>query len=283
MKPLVRALLAGTVVASLSIQTAHSQEASPATPASSWSASINWVSQYRFAGIDQNWGHPALQGSVDWSGGGRWYAGIGASEVSPRTFPGGRVEVDLYAGYNGKINADWGYTFGVYAFVYPGADLRHAACPSASYGTPCAALPSQRYDTTEVDAGLSWKWLSYKLWMSTSDYFGANRSTGYDGGTRGSLYHDLTATWPLRDGFSLSAHVGYNDVRARYGSLNPDFMDWKLMLAKSWSGGWNASVSVVGATNDRFYRPPIGGLSAIDGATRNLDRPTPIVQVGKTF
>ena len=56
-----------------------------------------------------------------------------------------------------------------------------------------------------------------------------------------------------------------------------------MALAKTFESGWNASVGVVGATNNRFYRPPTGGLSATDGATRALNRPTLVLHVGKTF
>ena len=56
-----------------------------------------------------------------------------------------------------------------------------------------------------------------------------------------------------------------------------------VALAKTFESGWNASVGVVGATNNRFYRPPTGGLSATDGATRALNRPTLVLHVGKTF
>lgn len=257
--------------------------AAPAQAEPGWSANLNLVSHYRFRGIDQTWGHPAVQGGVDWNHADGWYAGAWASNVSRRSYPGGGAEIDLYGGYNGKIGDDWSYTAGVYAYLYPGANLRHAQCPSAAFSAPCGGLPSQGYDTLELNAGLGWKWLAYKLSVSAGDYFGANTRTGYSGGTGGTLYHDLTLTVPLSDSLSLIAHAGYTDIRARYGAHNPSYADWRLALGQSFDGGWNASLAAVGAGNDGMYRPPSGGLSATNGATRALNRTAVVLQVGKTF
>lgn len=72
-------------------------------------------------------------------------------------------------------------------------------------------------------------------------------------------------------------------IRARVDGHNPSYADWRVAVAKTFEGGWNASVGVVGATNNRFFRPPTGGLSATDGATRALNRAALVVQVGRTF
>jgi len=255
----------------------------PARADPGWSANLNLVSHYRFRGIDQTWGRPALQGGLDWSTASGWYAGAWASNVQERSYPGGHAELDLYGGYNGKIGTDWSYTAGLYGYIYPGANLQHAHCSSAAFGAPCGNLSSQRYDTLEVNGGVTWKWLAYKLSVSATDYFGANTRTGYNRSTRGTLYHDLTATVPLDGTLSLILHAGYTDMRARYGAVNPSYADWRVAVAKTIEGGWSASVNVVGATNNDMYRPPGGGLSATDGATRALNRTALVVQVGRTF
>ncbi|TXH51006.1 MAG: hypothetical protein E6Q93_22715 [Burkholderiaceae bacterium] len=257
--------------------------ATPAQAEPGWSANLNLVSHYRFRGIDQTWGRPALQGGIDWNHEDGWYAGAWSSNVGRRSYPGGGAEVDLYAGYNGKIGDDWSFTAGLYGYLYPGASVRHARCPSAAFGAPCASLPGQRFDTLELNAGVGWKWLSYKLSVSATDYFGANTRTGYSRGTRGTLYHDLTLTVPLQDSLNLIVHAGYTDLRARYGDHQPSYADWRVALAKTFEGGWNASIGVVGATNDRMYHPPSGGLSATDGATRALNRTALVLQLGKSF
>jgi len=40
---------------------------------------------------------------------------------------------------------------------------------------------------------------------------------------------------------------------------------------------------VVGATNDSFFRPPVGGLSLANGDTRELNKPVLVLQVGRVF
>lgn len=246
-------------------------------------ANVNVVSEYRFRGIDQTWGGPALQGGVDWSHTSGAYAGAWASNVERRSYPGGDVELDLYAGYNGKISEDWGYTLGAYAYVYPGANVQNTHCPSAALSAPCPVLPSQSYETLEFNAGVSWKSVAYKLSASAGDYFGANSRTGYSRHTHGTLYHDITVSWPLQQGFSMSAHAGYTDMAATLAGRDPSYADWRLTLTKAWSQGWTASISAVGASQNSLYRPPLGGLSAVDGKTRALNKDVLLIQLGKTF
>jgi uncharacterized protein (TIGR02001 family) len=272
--------LAATYVAAACLlpSAAHADD----VPALSTTANITLASQYKFRGIDQTWGRPAVQGGADLVAANGLYAGAWASNVSADSYPGGSLELDLYAGYNGKIGDDVGYTVGAYGYVYPGANYDRSACGSAAYAAPCA-LPDRRFDTLELNAGLSWKWFAYKLSVSTGDYFGAAASTGYSGSTRGTLYHDVSATWPVMDDLSLVAHVGHTDVKARYAGVDADYTDWRVALTKTFAGGWNVGAALAGATNDRFYRPPVGGLSLANGDTRAVNRTALVVQAGRTF
>jgi len=42
-------------------------------------------------------------------------------------------------------------------------------------------------------------------------------------------------------------------------------------------------VAGAGANDNRFYRPPVGGLSLANGETRNVNKPVFILQAGRTF
>ncbi len=283
-------ILAGTSVLAFSAlvaapraDAADAASAPAPAPFVTATGNVNLVSDYRFRGIDQTWGHPAVQGGADLAFANGLYAGAWASNVSGNSYPGGSLELDLYAGYNGKFDDDFGYAVGGYGYVYPGANFDKSACPSAAYPAPCAALPSQGLDTFELNAGVSWKWISYKLSVSATDYFGANASTGYSGHTSGTLYHDVTLTWPIEDDLSLAAHVGHTDIKATYTGVDPDYTDWRVTLGKTFAGGWSVSAAGAGANNDRFYRPPVGGLSYGNGDTRRVNRPVLILQAGRTF
>ena len=279
MKKMLRPIALACCTLLAALPTARAAEPTPTWPAT---ANVNLVSDYRFRGIDQSWGRPAVQGGADLAHASGAYAGIWASNVSGNSYPGGSLELDTYFGYNAKINDDLSWTVGGYGYWYPGANVDKAACGSAAYAAPCT-LPSQSFDTFEVNAGVTWKWISYKLSISTGDYFGANTKTGYSGNTHGTLYHDVTVTWPLADDWTVSGHVGRTDVKATYGTITPDYTDWRLTVAKTFTGGWNGSLAVVGATNSAFFSPPAGGLSAANGDTRKLNRTTAILQVGRTF
>ena len=252
------------------------------TPSLTATANVNIVSDYRFRGIDQTWGRPAVQGGADLAWASGLYAGTWLSNVSGNSYPGGSLELDLYGGYNGKFNDDAGYTLGGYGYVYPAANFDHSACPSAAYAAPCT-LPDQALDTFELNAGLNWKWVSYKLSVALTDYFGANTRTGYSGSTHGTMYHDVTVSVPLADDLSLAAHLGRTDVKGTYGSINPDYTDYRLTLTKSFTGGWSLGGTVAGADNDAMFRPPTGGLSFANLDTRSLNKPVFIVQVGRQF
>lgn len=56
------------------------------------------MSQYKVRGIDQAWGRPAVQGGADLVAANGLYAGARASNVSANSYPGGRLELDLYGG-----------------------------------------------------------------------------------------------------------------------------------------------------------------------------------------
>ncbi|MDP2155105.1 MAG: TorF family putative porin [Sulfuricella sp.] len=268
-------VLAGAIaLPSFMIASSASAADAAAAPASphTFTANVNLVSEYRFRGIDQTWGQPALQGGADYSHSDGWYAGLWGSNVSGNTYAGGSLELDYYAGYNGKFTDDLGWTVGGFGYYYPGANFNKAAAPGAN----------QTFDNFEVNAGLSWKWISYKLSVSTTDYFGANTKTGYTSGTKGSLYHDLSLNYPLADDLTLGFHVGRTDVKAMYGTVNPDYTDYKLSLAKTFQGGWNASLAYVQSTNDAFFKNT-QSLATTATNTRGLNKGVLVLQAGRTF
>jgi uncharacterized protein (TIGR02001 family) len=252
--------------------TAHSAEvaASPHTI----TANINLVSEYRFRGIDQTWGKPALQGGADYAHADGWYAGLWGSNVSGNSYAGGNLELDYYAGYNGKFNDDLGWTAGGYGYYYPGANFNKIAVSSGGPGA------NQSFDNFEINAGLSWKWISYKLSVSATDYFGANTQTGYTSDSKGTLYHDLSVNYPLADDLTLGFHVGRTDVKAMYGTVNPDYTDYKLSIAKTFKDGWNVSAAYVKSSNDAFYK---NTASLATNERRDLNKGVLVLQAGRTF
>jgi len=214
--------------------------------AQSLTANVAVVSDYRFRGISQSFRRPALQGGVDWAHGSGFYLGTWASTVDDDflTDTDG-VEMNFYGGYKFPIGAGFTGDVGVLRYFYPGESL---------------------WNTTEIYIGASWEFLSLKYSHSVSDdTFGFTDS-------RNSGYLDLTAIYPISEGFNLIAHVGHQ----RFENYNEaDYTDYRLGVTYDWSGfTWGASV--YGTDEDFTFTKP-------NGKTRDLGNATVVVSVSKTF
>lgn len=250
-----------------------------AEEASAWTASSNLslVSDYYARGISLSWHQPTVQAGLDIAHTSGFYAGVWGSGVSQNTLVGASTELDIYAGVNGDFSqaAKLGYSLGVISYFYPGGSWRKYEGLALDLGKPSGG----RFTTTELNAGLSYDWLSAKVFYTLSNWFGAERSTGWDGSTRGSVYLDINAAYPLPwQGWTVIGHLGHMDVSAKLQTdgfpnanglpgtykTNPDYHDWKLGLSKAFnigsSDGWSAGVYWVGASN-RGYWGGYGGSS----------------------
>jgi len=240
-------------------------------------ANVSLVSDYYFRGLTQTWGQPAVQGGFDFAHSSGFYVGTWASNVSGNQFPGGSLEWDFYGGYNYKLNDDVTLGAGLLYYYYPGASYKKAAAGGAH----------EDFDTLEGNLSASWKFLSFKWSYAFTDYFGANDKTGYQDSTDGTMYFDLTATYPLAvwEGLSLVAHVGYTLYSEKLstpinGEDDPSYYDWKIGVTKTWTGGWNAGLFYVGASNDDIWND-VGSLA--NSSRRDLNKDTVIVQLGRSF
>ena len=195
----------------LLVATAAGADGAPASPVT---GNVALTSDYLFRGLTQTWGRPALQGGADYATPNGFAAGVWGSSISERSYPGGAMELDLYASYGRAIDTDWSWRVGVYGYVYPGADLDQAG------------LGHRSLDTAEVNAALSWKHLTLKYNRSLTDYFGVDTEQGYAGDSRGTGYLQLDATFPLAGAWSLSLHAGHTHYTTALAV--PAFLSRKL-------------------------------------------------------
>lgn len=282
-------LLASAVTAAVAASSAAVAQ-QPAPPKSPWTATanINLVSDYRFRGITQTWGRPAVQGGADIAHDGGFFAGTWASNVSGNEYPGGSLEWDFYGGYNWKLSDDVTLPLGAIYYYYPGSNFKKTACPSAANtGTVSPCGPDVTPNNFELNAGITWKWLSFKASVALTNYFGADRSLGFTGDTSGTQYYDLGANYPITEQLTLNAHAGYTNFTKDYngpnGTVNPSYWDWKLGATYVFEGGWTVGAYYVQASNDTYWRPPVGGLSFANTDTKNLNGATAVLLVGRTF
>ncbi|MDE2225074.1 MAG: TorF family putative porin [Xanthomonadaceae bacterium] len=226
---------------------AHARADAPASPLTG-NAAV--VSDYVFRGLTQTWGGPAIQGGADYAAANGLAAGFWASSISERIYPGGAMELDLYASYGRTFGDSWSWRAGLYGYVYPGGNLDHAN----------PHLSSRSFDTLEANIALGWKWLTLKYNRALTDYFGADVEEGYRGDSRGTGYLQLDAALPLHGPWSLALHAGHTYYTTTLmtplagDARNPSYSDFGATLKYQFTTHWSLSGGVTRATNSAFYR-----------------------------
>ena len=207
------------------------------------------VSDYMFRGISQTWGDPAVQGGGDLTLKNGFAAGFWASSISENSYPGGLMELDLYASYGANFNDDWSWRAGLYGYVYPGGNLDNAKPP----------LPSRSFNTLEANAALAWKCLTLRYNYSLADYFAIDTEQGYDGDSKGTQYLQLDAAIALGDVWSIALHAAHTDIPTKLvtplanRASNPSYSDFGATLKWQFATHWNASLGITYANNDAVY------------------------------
>lgn len=257
---------------SMLLSTAHAQSTTQAEAvASPWSANVTLASQYIARGIRQTWGGPALQAGVDYNHPNGLFAGAWTSNVSHKFIDGGKVELDLYAGY-GWSAGDVNYSAALFYYLYPGARME-------ATGT--------RYDYGEAVLSASYKWLTAKYSLTvTRDYFGFNSTTLLEGQglhSRGSGYLDVSLNIPLKERTALQLHYGHQRVN-NFSHFN--WQDVKLALSHQMEGGWNLTAGLTRAYNrHHVYDAYTTGTPNASGhiSVSNPLKTTGFVTLSKTF
>ncbi|KFB74141.1 MAG: Bacterial protein of unknown function (Gcw_chp) [Candidatus Accumulibacter phosphatis] len=249
----------------------------------SWSSNLGLVSSYRFRGIDQTFGKPALQGGFDYTHASGFYLGNWNSNVSSGAgFPDGNLEMDFYGGYRAAF-ADFGLDVGAIYYYYPGSDAS-----GLGMGASSGAVSN-----TELYIGGSWKFLSLKYSYATDDYFSLRglSSTGpTNKSTRGTQYVELGANYELGDGWGVYAHIGTLSLKNVYDG---DYTDWKLGVTKDISG-WVLAASYIdtnasgSCSKGQFYcfsnsLSDNNGVLTTGSHTKDAGRGIAVVSVSRSF
>lgn len=179
---------------------------------------VGAFSDYMFRGVTQTAG-AAVQGGLDYAHGSGLYVGLWGSNIN---FAGGSsgTEVDVYAGFAGKIADTVGFDVGALYYHYPEED-------------EAAIDPS--INTLELYAGLSFGPVGAKYYF-TNEYFGTEES---------ATYLNLTLAQPLSETVNLTANVGFNDGDGVELLFGDSYVDYSLGLAKTLEGGMTASFQVI--------------------------------------
>jgi len=207
--------------------------AAPAEPASphTLTANVGLFSQYVFRGITYTNERPALQGGFDYAHSSGAFLGIWGTNVDDAGLYGNTLEIDLYGGFANTIgDTGIGYNVGFLQFYYPDNDK----------------IAGQSPNTTELNAAISYKWLTLKYSRAVTDFFGLNSVSLGDGkgDTKGSDYWELNFNYVLPKDINLALHVGHQTVEDR---SDFDYTDFLIGVNKNFSvgssTGWNVGVN----------------------------------------
>jgi len=265
--------------------------AAPApTPDFTFTGNAGLFSSYRFRGIDQTFGEPAIQGGIDFSHTSGFYLGNWNSNVNQGAgYPGGNIEMDFYGGWK-KTWGDWGIDLGALYYYYPGTNALRTG-PILIQNNRNLNIRTGSIHNTDLYIAGSWKWISLKYSNAISDYFGTPN-------TKNSDYWDLSANYDLGDGWGITGHVGHLNFK---NMTNGNYTDWKLGVTKDLGGwvkelnGWVVGVSYIDtnakgncsapATDPQPYCFSNGNINATGGfdKTKNAGRGIGLISISKTF
>ena len=181
------------------------------------SANIGMTSNYVFRGISQTGGDPAVQGGLDYTHSSGLYLGTWGSNVGwiedYQRYGSGNVEIDVYGGFRGGIGeTGLTYDLGAIQYIYPGKRYNRTTLTTAVDA-----------DTTEIYAGLGWKWFTAKY-----SYYVSDEVFGFANADESS-YFDIAASVPIGEtGLTAGAHWGTFDFK---NNAAQDYEDWKISLA----------------------------------------------------
>jgi uncharacterized protein (TIGR02001 family) len=225
------------VLALLATSSAAFAQTAPAAAAPELTYNIGVVSQYRYRGLAQTKGDPALQGGVDYAHASGFYAGAWGSTIKwikDAAYDGtgvqakSPVELDMYAGYKFEA-AGLGYDVGYLRYEYIGNTYKDAA-----------PLANVNANTDEAYGAVTYGVATLKYSYAFSDLFGYMNS-------RGSTYWDLSATFDLGNGYTFVPHVGRQSIK-NYAATT--YNDFALTLNKDLGNGLSASVAAIATTGN---------------------------------
>ncbi len=214
-----------------------------------FSGEVALTTDYVFRGISFSDENFAIQGEFDATHSSGAYIGVWASNISGLP-EGGSVELDVYAGYAGKIN-NFGYDVFVTRFIFPGTGEDDTTGKNHHY-----------FDFHEYTLALS-----YSLPVGTEFGVRYDYAPNWYGNSTGfANNYLLNVSHPLPNGFSVGASlgrqdfsqdltnhpdVGYNDYTYYGAQVAYTYKDFTLALDFIDTNARDANGSSVDGTEER--------------------------------
>lgn len=175
------------------------------------SANVGMVSEYSFRAIAQSNEAPAIQGGFDLNHSSGLYAGVWSSNVNFNDGDEAHIETDIFAGFSNEIGG-LNYDIGAIYYAYPGAD------------------EDRNYDFVEGAVSLGYDFGKF----SVSGSF--NYSPEYFGDSGHAEYYAAAVDVPLPHDFSVSAHVGHQEIQDNAAFGVQDYTDWSAGVGYTYEG-----------------------------------------------
>lgn len=236
MKKSILALAAGLLVSALPTLVHAEEAASPLT------FNVSLTSDYRYRAISQTRLSPTVQGGADYAFANGVYLGTWASGIQWIKNGGGKsnVELDVYGGWKGEVAAGLTLDVGLLQYYYHNNKLN----PSAN--------------TLEAYGAVSYGPATFKYSHSLTNLFGFADS-------KNSGYYDLSATFEVAEGLTVTPHVGYQAVK---GLDSASYLDYAVTVAKTY-GAFVPSLAIIQAKS-KAYSSPAGASLADTTAVLTL-------------
>lgn len=215
----VRSLLAATALAGAFAAAPAFADEAPKSDVTI-TGSVALVSDYRFRGVSQSNGDPAIQGSINVNHSSGLYAGFWSSSISGGAVYGSQ-ELDLYAGYTREVLPGLTADVGLLYYAYPSGHVG-----KAEFFEPYASV-STTYGPAKLKLGANYAWDQKAI-----------QNPGNRKDDNIYVYSNLDVAVPSTP-LTVSGHVGYQD-----GSLSgPAVANAALGTAVPYKRhGWDYSV-----------------------------------------
>jgi uncharacterized protein (TIGR02001 family) len=245
-------------------------QAAPAPEASPITANVTITNDYKYRGISQTNGQPAIQGGFDYAHESGFYIGNWNSTISwiGDQNPGisAPIEMDFYGGIKKELlGKGFATDFGVLQYYYP-VKGNLAVNPNTT-----ELYLAQNFSFGPISGFV-------KVNYSLTNIFGISNSTG-------SYYPDLTVNYDTGIwGLTANGHIGYQYVAGQPSTFqsnnNISYTDWKLGLTKDFGGGLSLSASYISTNANREWY--ISGVNT-NTPTNWTGRGSAVVALTKTF
>ncbi|URW75793.1 TorF family putative porin [Sphingomonas donggukensis] len=229
---------------------AAAQDSDPATrlpdpatappPALTVTGSATLISDYRFRGLTQTDGKPAIQGTVNVNHSSGFYVGTFVSTIdggpdgsTPALTGYGEAEVDLYGGFTKTLSNGVGIDVGLLYYLYP---IDKTSGLNTDFFEPYAAV-TYTIGPVATKLGAAYAW------------GGQDGLAGFDprGGNDDNLYAygEASVAIPTTP-VTLKGHLGYSEgsLGGFNGTLDNNYLDWSV-TAEAVGGPLKVGVSYV--------------------------------------